>query len=974
MATNRQASTATNQVAMPVSFTAPHLNMNPATTVNATKGNHQEWHYDAVAEADWNNVTKNAILPQGNDSYARKPACIQNQGLEVFTNYFGVDLDTSKKLWLYDVIGIDDRATRPKKRVLMEAFIYKAPLLWQQRQSFATDYQKKIVSTVDLSQFDKHLNGEAGDNDPLVDIAVDDWDARTPNNQNGPNQLQLQLQQTRVISYDDYDNFARGAKPDWNDTDGVIDALNMIISKGISDQSSNAIIPLSTSKFFMKSGHASLGMDNKVAIRGYNFTMAAGTGCPLLNFNSKISVFHEPMTVAQYLANAHGQALHQLKEDLHGVRVWVTFQRVKAGCVDQALDQTGRRTKTIAAIGNLAANQQHAYTDNGENFTVWQHMSRTYGNRTQGSAQSRCVNVGSATQAIWFLAEDLHILPYQPKGGKITGPLTSRMITQACRKPQVNFDAIVAEGIPTAGLQDDTNLPRILTDAGITIYSEKMTVPARQLNVAKIKYRDAFTDLDGSGMWRLANQPFLQTENRFNGGVYFLFSPDCVEDQATTDDYLGFFFQHCTWNGVGGLNGFNGVNAYNSTNMPGLTVTDFDGAVVAAKNSGAGLVILILPDNNKTNLKFYANFKIAVDQIHGMKSLCLCEKKIMSQNLRPMPQRVTDHDRFAGYARNVGMKLNLRLGNKNHSVMPDEIQKCMTGNANKNKPFMLLGADVVHPSGGCIDGTPSIAAVVGSIDQDFGKFRGSARRQAPRAEIIADMEIMVLERLRAYKSANNGRIPGHIMYYRDGVGTSQYEAVHAHEIRAIKNAWKTAAGADPPAAGLKLTTIIVTKRHNTRLYPHDPKDQTQAIMGGNGNVKPGTVVDSGITHPYAFDFFLQSHNSLKGTGKPAHYFVLEDQIGFSAYGLANFTNLLCHTYARSTTAVSYAPPAYYADHLCERARQYLRPFFDGENYLKDPHMNNQQRQAEMDRMWNCSGRQGGGNPWHVSLDDTMFWM
>jgi len=37
---------------------------------------------------------------------------------------------------------------------------------------------------------------------------------------------------------------------------------------------------------------------------------------------------------------------------------------------------------------------------------------------------------------------------------------------------------------------------------------------------------------------------------------------------------------------------------------------------------------------------------------------------------------------------------------------------------------------------------------------------------------------------------------------------------------------------------------------------------------------------------------------------------------------------LCYTYVRSTTGVSYAAPAYYADRLCERGRCYLRDFFN----------------------------------------------
>lgn len=32
-------------------------------------------------------------------------------------------------------------------------------------------------------------------------------------------------------------------------------------------------------------------------------------------------------------------------------------------------------------------------------------------------------------------------------------------------------------------------------------------------------------------------------------------------------------------------------------------------------------------------------------------------------------------------------------------------------------------------------------------------------------------------------------------------------------------------------------------------------------------VAAGTVVDSGVTHPYLFEFYLQAHAGLKGTAK-----------------------------------------------------------------------------------------------------------
>jgi len=61
----------------------------------------------------------------------------------------------------------------------------------------------------------------------------------------------------------------------------------------------------------------------------------------------------------------------------------------------------------------------------------------------------------------------------------------------------------------------------------------------------------------------------------------------------------------------------------------------------------------------------------------------------------------------------------------------------------------------------------------------------------------------------------------------------------------------------------------------------------------NGNTKPGTVVDKGVTDVFRFDFYLQAHNGLQvgvltvrrapdlptsqGTVRPTHYSVIYDE-------------------------------------------------------------------------------------------------
>ena len=50
----------------------------------------------------------------------------------------------------------------------------------------------------------------------------------------------------------------------------------------------------------------------------------------------------------------------------------------------------------------------------------------------------------------------------------------------------------------------------------------------------------------------------------------------------------------------------------------------------------------------------------------------------------------------------------------------------------------------------------------------------------------------------------------------------------------------------------------------------------------------GTVVDSMITDPRDFNFFLNSHASIQGTSRPARYYVLLDQNRMGADEVQHF--------------------------------------------------------------------------------------
>jgi eukaryotic translation initiation factor 2C len=218
------------------------------------------------------------------------------------------------------------------------------------------------------------------------------------------------------------------------------------------------------------------------------------------------------------------------------------------------------------------------------------------------------------------------------------------------------------------------------------------------------------------------------------------------------------------------------------------------------------------------------------------------------------------------------------------------------------EPVMFLGADVATlESQG-----KSFAALVGSYDLNFCKYgvRVSEQRNYNEnknsQEIILNMEEMAFLLLKKFEDKMK-RFPTRIVFYRDGVDVGQFQDVLDNEIAALKRA--CAKFNKHP----KITMVIVVKRHHVKFYPTQEADKIKS-----GNPLPGTVVDTGVTSPRHFDFFLNSHQAGIGTAKPTYYWVIYDENNFSSDDMQKMTFNLCHLYASCTKSVSLPAPVYYA--------------------------------------------------------------
>lgn len=446
-----------------------------------------------------------------------------------------------------------------------------------------------------------------------------------------------------------------------------------------------------------------------------------------------------------------------------------------------------------------------------------------------------------------------------------------------------------------------------------------ITVPGRVLNAPTVKYRGNDTEIPRFGSWNMSKV-------RFTAGAavppwtYFWIKRAGRRGMIETRDLLKTV-----------ILGFQDMMTTCGLNVPavvhGPTITlDMPNTLpndqlilnmmqrIAADQRKFGLVFVLLPD---TDAAVYNVVKYAGDVLHGIHTVGSVDQKLAKDKGRDQ------------YLANIALKVNCKLHGVNQSLDGPRLGIIAEGKT------MVVGIDVTHPSPGSLSSAPSVAAIVASTDKTLSQFPCELRIQERRKEMVTDLTDMFKSRLDLWKRKNK-ILPENILVYRDGVSEGQYGSLMVEEIPCLREACKSSYPADQTKKGLpKISVIVVGKRHHTRFYAVRESEADRS-----GNPINGTVVDRGITNMWNWDFFLQAHTCLQGTAKPAHYYVVLDEIfgkgnlkkphpfPNAADTLEDLTHNMCYLFARATKAVSICPPAYYADLACERARCYLSGVFD----------------------------------------------
>ncbi|KAI6658442.1 argonaute 2 [Oopsacas minuta] len=518
-----------------------------------------------------------------------------------------------------------------------------------------------------------------------------------------------------------------------------------------------------------------------------------------------------------------------------------------------------------------------------------------------------CVLVGNKGTAIPM--ELCTVVKGQHKIGKLTGDQTANIIRYAA-KPAFDKEKVIQQIASREIVIKDP----LLAHYGIQPSNRMIEVEGRVLDTPIINYNNkTLNPRDGS--WNLMGVVFSNGKSMDSWGII-----DFVGLHRDKCDHFIYELQD-----VGGNSGMR-IQKPLFINAPRINAREDEfrkkelirKELESVYRSNSRLQMIVVFINAKPfpleNREMYGHIKRVCDSELGINSQCIKDK-----NLFKVSKSVIA---------NICLKMNAKLGGINHIV---EMSRTPSAELFK-RPIMFLGADVAHPGPGTDQFTPSIAAMVGSLDSKLAKYLSCVRfqkhsrsivdkivsnqplKRKERLEMIDKFEEMAYEILLGFQQFCKGHLPERIIYYRDGVSEGQFIQVLDWELKALRKACKRF-HADNPGYEPAITLVCVQKRQHLRMFCADRRDQ----VGRGGNVPPGTCVDREVTHNLEFDFFLCSHFGLQGTSRPSHYHVLWDENSFDANSLQALTYQLCHTYARCTKAVSLPAPVYYAHWVAKRA-------------------------------------------------------
>ncbi|RWS19631.1 piwi-like protein 1, partial [Leptotrombidium deliense] len=290
--------------------------------------------------------------------------------------------------------------------------------------------------------------------------------------------------------------------------------------------------------------------------------------------------------------------------------------------------------------------------------------------------------------------------------------------------------------------------------------------------------------------------------------------------------------------------------------------------------SSAQMIVCVVPNINK-------------ERYDSIKKLCCCDKAVASQVV--VAKTISRKDRLKSVCTKIGMQMCVKLGAEIWALhIP-------------LKSLMVVGYDTYH------DGTlkgQSVGGFVSSLNQRLTRWFSKVSYHKSRDEMSGNFAVNFRESLRKYREYNNGAIPDRVIIYRDGVGDGMITHVFDYELQQMRQTMREFCPTNTP----KLVFVIVTKRVNARIFRRTGETEF-------ANPPPGTVVDTVITRPERYDFYLVSQSVRQGTVAPTLYNIIEDESNLSPHHHQQLAYKMTHLYFNWPGTLRVPAPCLYASKL-----------------------------------------------------------
>ncbi|KAF2641273.1 Piwi-domain-containing protein [Massarina eburnea CBS 473.64] len=599
------------------------------------------------------------------------------------------------------------------------------------------------------------------------------------------------------------------------------------------------------------------------------------------------------------------QRFREAKKDWRNSQLKKDLKRFKRVGITAFHDKKAETQWTIDEFVNMDANEATFVDPDGVKISVAAYFKKRYSlNCTPGMPVVK-VTKKIRGNPVYLPVDWLRIDQNQRYNIKLSDQQTSQMIKFAVTLPRQRWEAVMA-GVRLLDWPND----KYLNHYGLKISAAPAKVKARILTSPTVKFGAGSKETTIKpqdliqGRWRLDGRKFAMSNDRpiRAWGVCVIQPPGghggVAQPQAQkfVQDFVRIFEAH------GGKIDAHPKFGKNPWMGPGNLA---DGGELVAKafnatgnqyNSRPNFMIFIVNDRN---VDIYRRIKKSCDIRFGIASQVLQSKHVMTAS----PQ----------YISNVCMKVNAKLGGATSVAQSTVIPKINPTAA--ATPTMVIGADVSHPAPGAGSGdAASFAAITVSADIWYAKYWADVQTNGNRVEMVTTANINghfgpMAKNWMQY--VGKGLPPKRVLYIRDGVSEGQYAQVLEEEVRDMKEVFMKVGCKEVP----KFTVVIAGKRHHIRFFP-EKGDR-------NSNPLPGTLVETGCTHPFEFDFYMCSHVAIKGTARPIHYQCILNEGKWQSTELQQFIFEHSYQYVRSTTPVSLHPAVYYAHLAADRSRAHV---------------------------------------------------